>query len=84
MVGALLEVSKYINIWTWPWLRAKLRSEVPPFVQSTSIVLWAFVATMIILAGAEASSRAVIDAGAQTPAEKLEAVPSAAGDQQGN
>lgn len=60
-VGALLEFSKYVNIWTWPWLRAKLRNEVPPFVQSTSIVLWAFVATMIILAGAEASSRAIID-----------------------
>lgn len=58
-VGALLELSKYINILTWPWLQAKLRSEVPPFVQSTSIVLWAFVATMIILAGAEASSRGI-------------------------
>lgn len=60
-VGALLEVSKYINVWTWPWLRAKLRNEVPPFVQSTSIVLWAFIATMIILAGAEASSRSIAD-----------------------
>lgn len=58
-VGTLLEVSKYINLWTWPWLRSKLRNEVPPFVQSTSIVLWAFVATLIILAGAEASARAV-------------------------
>ena len=56
-VGALLELSKYVNILTWPWLRAKLRSEVPPFVQSTSIILWAFVATLIILAGAEWSAR---------------------------
>ena len=60
-VGALLEVSKYVNILTWPYLRDKLRGEVPPFVQSTSIVLWAFLATMIILAGAEASARSHID-----------------------
>ncbi|MCU1294190.1 MAG: ribonuclease [Bryobacterales bacterium] len=59
-VGALLEVSKYVNILTWPWLQAKLRNEVPPFVQSTSIVLWAFIATLIILAGAEASARASV------------------------
>jgi uncharacterized BrkB/YihY/UPF0761 family membrane protein len=61
-VGALLEVSKYVNILTWPWLQAKLRNEVPPFVQSTSIVLWAFIATLIILAGAEASARESVSA----------------------
>ena len=60
-VGALLEISKYLNIITWPWLRMKLRIEVPPFVQSISIVLWAFVATMIILAGAEWSARFSLD-----------------------
>ncbi|MDQ2774529.1 MAG: YihY/virulence factor BrkB family protein [Acidobacteriota bacterium] len=60
-VGALLEISKYVNIITWPWLRAKLRSEVPPFVQSISIILWAFVATMIVLAGAEWSARVTVE-----------------------
>lgn len=60
-VGALLEISKYVNVLTWPWLRAKLRSEVPPFVQSVSIVLWAFIATMIILAGAEWSARVTVN-----------------------
>jgi membrane protein len=60
-VGALLEVCKYINILTWPWLRAKLRAEVPPFVQSISIILWAFFATMIILAGAEWSARVTVE-----------------------
>ena len=60
-VGTLLELSKYVNILTWPWLRAKLRSEVPPFVQSTSIILWAFLATLIILAGAEWSARVTED-----------------------
>jgi membrane protein len=61
VVGALLELSKYINIWTWPYLRAKLLREVPPFVQSISIILWAFVATMIILAGAEWSARVTVE-----------------------
>jgi membrane protein len=62
-VAVLLEISKYINILTWPWLRAKLRSEVPPFVQSISIILWSFIATLIILAGAEWSARVTIQEG---------------------
>jgi uncharacterized BrkB/YihY/UPF0761 family membrane protein len=56
-VAVLLELLKYGNIATWPWLRSKLRADVPPFVQSISIILWSFVATMIILAGAEWSAR---------------------------
>jgi uncharacterized BrkB/YihY/UPF0761 family membrane protein len=56
-VAVMLEVSKYLNILTWPWLRAKLEKDVPPFVQSISIVLWAFVGTMIVLAGAEWAAR---------------------------
>jgi membrane protein len=62
VVGGLLELSKYINILTWPYLSSKLRSEVPPFVQSITIILWAFVATMIILAGAEWSARVTVEA----------------------
>ena len=62
IVAVLLEVSKYLNILTWPWLRAKLEKEVPPFVQSISIVLWSFTATLIILTGAEWSARAKIEA----------------------
>ncbi len=60
-VAVLLEISKYINILTWPWLRAKLRNEVPPFVQSISIILWSFIATLIILAGAEWSARVTLE-----------------------
>jgi uncharacterized BrkB/YihY/UPF0761 family membrane protein len=59
-VAIFLEISKYLNVLTWPWLRAKLRSEVPPFVQSISILLWSFVATMILLAGAEWSARVTV------------------------
>jgi membrane protein len=61
VVAVLLEISKYLNVLTWPWLRAKLRTEVPPFVQSISILLWSFIATMIILAGAKWSARTTID-----------------------
>jgi uncharacterized BrkB/YihY/UPF0761 family membrane protein len=57
VVAVLLELAKYANIFTWPWLRQKLMVDVPPFVQSISIILWAFVATMILLAGAEWAAR---------------------------
>ena len=57
VVAVLLEIAKYVNIFTWPWLRGKLSKDVPPFVQSISIILWAFAATMIVLAGAEWSAR---------------------------
>ncbi len=59
VVAILLEISKYINILTWPWLRGKLSKDVPPFVQSISIILWSFAATMVVLAGAEWSARVI-------------------------
>jgi hypothetical protein len=37
-----------------------LMHEVPPFVQSTSIILWAFAGAMVILAGAEWCARATV------------------------
>jgi membrane protein len=67
VVGLLLELSTYINIITWPWLHAKLQGEVPPFVHSISIILWSFIATMIVLAGAEWSAR--VSVGALQPAD---------------
>lgn len=60
-VGILLEVCAYLNIVTWPWLHAKLSAEVPPFVQSISIILWSFMGTMILLAGAEWSARVNVE-----------------------
>ena len=56
-VGFLLEILKYINLLTWPYLRAKLALEYGPFVYTVTIVLWGFVASMVILAGAEWSAR---------------------------
>jgi membrane protein len=60
-VGLMLEVLKYVFVLTWPWLRAKLEREVPPFVQSISIILWGFCSAMLILAGAEWSARVQIE-----------------------
>ena len=56
-VAILLQISEFINILLWPWLRDKLKADVPPFVQSISIIFWAFIATMILLAGAEWAAR---------------------------
>jgi hypothetical protein len=60
-VAILLQISEYLNLLTWPWLRDKLRADVPPFVQSISIVFWSFIATLIILAGAEWAARVKLD-----------------------
>lgn len=56
-VGIALELLKYVNLLTLPWLRAKLIEEYGPFVNSVTIVLWSFLAAMIVLAGAEWTAR---------------------------
>jgi YihY family inner membrane protein len=63
-VGVLLEVFKYVNLLTWPWLREKLGKEYGPFQYSAALVLWGFVAALLILGGAEWASR-------RTPARQL-------------
>ena len=57
LVGLLLEGLKYINLATWPYLREKLALEYGPFVYTVTIILWGFVASLVILAGAEWSAR---------------------------
>ena len=56
-VGLVLEVLKYVNLITWPYLSKKLLLEVGPFYYSVSIVLWSTIAAMVVLAGAEWSAR---------------------------
>jgi YihY family inner membrane protein len=51
-VGLLLEVLKYINLLTWPYLRPKFAAEYGPFTYAATIILWGFFASMLILAGA--------------------------------
>lgn len=57
LVGLVLEFLKYVNLWTWPFLRAKLALEYGPFVYTVTIILWGFVAALVVLAGAEWSAR---------------------------
>jgi len=57
IVGLLLELLKYLNLWTWPWLGDKWHHEYGPFYYSVSTILWGFLASMLVLAGAEWSAR---------------------------
>ncbi len=57
LVGFLLEILKYVNLLTWPYLREKLSLEYGPFVYTVTILLWGFVASMVVLAGAEWAAR---------------------------
>ena len=56
-VGLALEALKYVNLLTWPFLGAKLRREYNVFLNSATIILWSFFASMVVLAGAEWAAR---------------------------
>jgi YihY family inner membrane protein len=57
IVGLALELLKYLNLLTLPWLHAKLSDEYGPFRNSVTIILWSFLAALVVLAGAEWSAR---------------------------
>ncbi len=57
LVGLLLEGLKYVNLLVWPLLKTKLQHEYNIFKYSVTILLWSFVASMIVLAGAEWAAR---------------------------
>jgi membrane protein len=52
VVGFALESLKYLNLLIWPLLKSKLEHEYSIFKYSVTIVLWSFIASMIVLAGA--------------------------------
>lgn len=56
-VGVALEVLKYIVLAIWPWLTAKLDNEYGVFQRSVEVILFAMVASFIVLAGAEWTAR---------------------------
>lgn len=57
VIGILLEVLKWINLLIWPWLYMKFRREYGPFVNSVTIIIWSFIAALVVLAGADWSAR---------------------------
>jgi uncharacterized BrkB/YihY/UPF0761 family membrane protein len=64
VVGIVLEAFKYLMKWIWPWFLRKVQIEYGPFYWAVIIVLVSFLASMIVLAGAEWAAR-----GAETPVE---------------
>jgi membrane protein len=57
LVGLAIELLKYINLITWPLLKEKLQREYGPFYISVTIVIFSFIAAMLVLAGAEWAAR---------------------------
>jgi membrane protein len=55
--GLTITLLQYLVVLAWPWLILKLRHDYTPFEHSASIILFSFVASMIVLAGAEWSAR---------------------------
>ena len=56
-VGLILEGLKYVNLAIAPYLQAKLEHEYFIFRHSVAILLWSFIASMVVLAGAEWTAR---------------------------
>jgi membrane protein len=57
IVGLSLELLKYVNIVSWPFLKVKLSREYGPFYMSVAIILYSFVSAMLILAAAHWAAR---------------------------
>ena len=61
----MLEALKYLNLVLWQFMQTKISAEYGVFQHSATILLWSFIASMIVLAGAEWSARRSRD-GAET------------------
>ena len=57
IVGLALTALQYTAVLLWTWILAKMKHDYGPFAHSASIILFTFVASMIVLAGAEWSAR---------------------------
>ena len=57
VVGLALEALKYVNLLVAPLLSPKLHREYFVFEHSVTILIWSFVAAMIVLAGAHWTAR---------------------------
>lgn len=52
--GLLTEVVKYVYIWTLPWLN--FREVYGPFSVSVTLLMWAFLSSLVLLVGAHLSA----------------------------
>ena len=57
IIGVLVEALKYVNKLVWPYFFRKLTNEYGVFKYSVTLIFIGFVATMLVLAGAEWSAR---------------------------
>lgn len=57
LVGLALEAMKYVNFLLFPLWRDKLQREYGVFQHSALILLWSFVAALLVLAGSEWAAR---------------------------
>ncbi len=57
VVGLILEGLKYVNLLIAPFLQKKLSTEYSIFQHSVTILLWSFIATLVVLAGAHWTAR---------------------------
>lgn len=55
VVALLVEAGQFAYAWIWPWL--DLRGEYGPFFISVTLMLWGFLAAMVVLGGAEVCAR---------------------------
>ena len=56
-VGLILELLKYLNLLIWPFFSDKLKNDYNIFQHSVTILIWSFVAALVVLAGAEWTAR---------------------------
>jgi membrane protein len=69
VVGLILEGLKYVNLAITPYLQKKLEHEYFIFRYSVAILLWSFVASLVVLGGAEWTARQEAQTASEAPPE---------------
>jgi membrane protein len=67
LVGLALEAMKYVNLLLFPLIRQRLQREYGVFQHSALILLWSFVASLVVLAGAVASANSASHSLSKSP-----------------
>ncbi|HWR50144.1 MAG TPA: YihY/virulence factor BrkB family protein [Bryobacteraceae bacterium] len=73
VVGLGIEVFKYVNLLTYPLWLNKLKNEYGPFKYSVLILLWSFLGSLLLLAGAEWAARRAAAGKQPEPVRELHA-----------